>query len=593
MNTVLSPPRSTRAVPAHVARFAEAYYPFATRSAEVTGVPWLVTLGQAAVESGWGRHAPGNNFFGIKAGRTEPAGTRQLLTTTEVLSRPDVTTFPEVISVTRRPDGKYLYTVRDWFRVYPTPADAFIAHGRVLRGNARYAAAWQYTGDPYQFIGAVARAGYATEPDYADVVSGAMRLIERARRERVPPASLHETFLEHMPARFAPQQELRVQAGGAPAPAAGGYWRGVLRFGLPGNAVEPLIDGPATFAAMQRAIESARTRDHYVYLLGWWCDPWVNLTGPALACSTCSSGRATWVCRSACSIWDAPALVFPNHSRLNDAAVMALNRLPNCHAQQDDPGVRKSQHQKLLVVKGTGGLVAIGGGVDVNADRVYALPPPPGAFRSDRPRQLGWGEGSGGSGSGPAGSGAPLHDVQVRVSGPSALPLLRMFIRRWWARSGSRAIDQRAPLRGQFTQPLPPPTGRQFVRVGETFNGVLRPPNGRPSRVRSVAVQDIWVRSILGARKFIYIEEQYMISTCAAAAIRSVLPRLQHVTILIPPSEITDLPGKWRRRREFIQAITDRNPHAAKLHIYTRALPPEPACRRSGASTSTSTPRWP
>ena len=261
---------------------------------------------------------------------------------------------------------------------------------------------------------------------------------------------------------------------------------------------------------------------------------------------------------------------------------MALNRLPNCHAQQDDPGVRKSQHQKLLVVKGTGGLVAIGGGVDVNADRVYALPPPPGAFRSDRPRQLGWGEGSGGSGSGPAGSGAPLHDVQVRVSGPSALPLLRMFIRRWWARSGSRAIDQRAPLRGQFTQPLPPPTGRQFVRVGETFNGVLRPPNGRPSRVRSVAVQDIWVRSILGARKFIYIEEQYMISTCAAAAIRSVLPRLQHVTILIPPSEITDLPGKWRRRREFIQAITDRNPHAAKLHIYTRALPPEPACRRSG-----------
>jgi len=370
--------------------------------------------------------------------------------------------------------------------------------------------------------------------------------------------------------------------GGAPA-AGARYWQKVLRIGLAGNTVEPLIDGPAAFAAMQRAIQSARSRDHYVYLLGWWCDPWVNLTRSGTCLLDLFRRAGEQGVQIRVLIWDPPYLVFPNHSRLHAAAVAALNRLPNCHAQLDDAGITKSQHQKLLVVNGSDGLVALCGGVDVNADRLHTIPPPRGAYRSDRPAHLGWGGGSGGSGSGPAGGGEPLHDVHVRVRGPSALPLLRMFLRRWHARSGDRAIDRTAPLRGQFGGPVPAPVGRQFARVGETFDGVLRLPGRRPFRSRSVAVQDIWLRSILGARTFIYIEEQYLTSQCAAEAIRTVLPRLQHVTILIPSSEITDLPGKWRRRREFIERITRGHPHAGKLHVYTRVPQPAASCRRSGA----------
>jgi phosphatidylserine/phosphatidylglycerophosphate/cardiolipin synthase-like enzyme len=371
-------------------------------------------------------------------------------------------------------------------------------------------------------------------------------------------------------------------SGPAPAPAAGTrYWQRVLGIGLAGNTVEPLIDGPAAFAAIQRAIESAQTRDHYIYLLGWWCDPWVNLTRPGTCLLDLFARAGERGVQVRVLIWRAgPRLLYPNHVRLHDAAAAALNRLPNCHAQQDDAGATKSQHQKLLVVNGRDGLIALCGGVDVNADRLHSLPPPRTAYRSDRPAGLGWVGGSGGSGSGPSGSGEPLHDVHSRVSGPSALPLMRMFRRRWLARSGDRSIDQTAPLRGQFRTPVPRPTGRQFARVGETFDGVLRPPNRPPFRSRSVAVQDIWLRSILGARTFIYIEEQYLISDCAAEAIRTVLPRLQHVTILIPPSEITDLPGRWRRRRQFIEHITQRNPHAGKLHVYTRALVPAESCRR-------------
>jgi phosphatidylserine/phosphatidylglycerophosphate/cardiolipin synthase-like enzyme len=399
-----------------------------------------------------------------------------------------------------------------------------------------------------------------------------------------PVTTIDAPVLEVGPPAHAPAPR---RASPAVQPTGSRYWQSVLRFGLAGNTVQPLIDGPDSFAAIQRTIQSAESDQHFVYLLAWWCDPWVNLTGPGTSLLDLFGRAAQRGVQIRVLLWEPPQVVYPNHARLHSEAVRALNRIPNCHAQQDDAGLTKSHHQKLLIVRGRDGLVALCGGVDVNVDRIHRLPPPRGAVRADRPPTLGWIGGSGGSGSDAAGSGEPLHDVHARLSGPTAKPLLRVFLRRWWARSGDRGIDRRAPLRGRFADPVPSPTGRQFVRqfvrIGETFSGLMRPTDGgRPGRRRAVTVQDIWLRSILAARRFIYMEEQYLTSLCAAEAIRSVLPRLQHVMILIPPSEITDLPGRWRRRREFIERITRQNSHAAKLHVYTRVLRPAQSCRRTG-----------
>ena len=140
--------------------FLKVYSPFAEETQRKYGVPAKVTLAQAALESGWGKHAPGFNFFGVKAGE------KQLLRTTEYLKTPDVK-FPEVISITPE-NGKYKYIVKDYFRKYKTPGDSFDDHAQFLLVNPRYKAAFAFTNNPEQFINEIAKAGYATDSKYAE-----------------------------------------------------------------------------------------------------------------------------------------------------------------------------------------------------------------------------------------------------------------------------------------------------------------------------------------------------------------------------------------------------------------------------------------
>jgi peptidoglycan hydrolase-like protein with peptidoglycan-binding domain len=158
------------------ATFVARYGPVARSAGAATGVPPLVTLAQAALESGWGRGAAGNNFFGVKARASDSA--KQLRTTYEVLSSPNVRSFPQVISVSRRSDGLYHYTVREYFRTYSSAEQSFRQHNQLLR-SSRYSAAFRYTGDPYRFAAAIAAGGYATDPAYTSKLHAVMRMIER------------------------------------------------------------------------------------------------------------------------------------------------------------------------------------------------------------------------------------------------------------------------------------------------------------------------------------------------------------------------------------------------------------------------------
>ena len=159
--------------------FVKKYKPFALETERKTGISHLFILAQAALESGWGKSVPGNMFFGVKAGKDTPANKKQLLTTTEILSSPNLKhLFPLVISVKMLSSGKYKYTVKDWFRKYDTPEECFTDHAQFFFRNKRYAKALEVKADPYKFAEEVAKAGYATAPDYANSLKKIIKMLE-------------------------------------------------------------------------------------------------------------------------------------------------------------------------------------------------------------------------------------------------------------------------------------------------------------------------------------------------------------------------------------------------------------------------------
>lgn len=147
--------------------FAKKYYKFAKEAEVKNKIPALFILSQAALESGWGAHAPGNMMFGIKD--TDGInGNEQLITTTEYLKNGEAK-FPVIISKIFDPIKKlYKYTVKTYFRKYNTPEESFTDHGKFFIKNTRYALAFSVCKEnPYCWADEVAKAGYATGPNYA------------------------------------------------------------------------------------------------------------------------------------------------------------------------------------------------------------------------------------------------------------------------------------------------------------------------------------------------------------------------------------------------------------------------------------------
>lgn len=336
-------------------------------------------------------------------------------------------------------------------------------------------------------------------------------------------------------------------------------WRGILGpLVRAGNAVEAQVDGAETFRAFFNAIRTARSEGHYCYLLGWWLDDDEPLIPPAPGSPPPKPGspdptsiRSLFADLSQKGV-QVRAMLWDQWGRQNTAEVKRIDALPRGGAILDNETLTYgSHHQKVLIVKGDDGLIAFCGGVDINGDRI-------------RPRP------SSGSGSSSGTAGGPLHDVHCRITGPGAHDLLQTFVQRWTAHPDAPKIDAvKGPLLG-LKEPVPKPAGSAFVRIGRTLNFT------RPHKcARERTVRDIMHHAIDAARRFIYIEDQYLVSMEAAGLLAAALPRIQHLTILIPDSPITSVPQIWRRRKDFIDALRS-GPHAAKVRVAVLAPPGNP-----------------
>lgn len=371
-----------------------------------------------------------------------------------------------------------------------------------------------------------------------------------------------------------------------------------------GNAVRSLIDGRDTFAAMAADMGATSGAGDFIYLLGW-----DNFDDFRLAPAPVGTFREIYTAAAArgvevaAMLWDQPRLS-PDADRSAREVTARIAALPNGKAIEDDltngntdasrqrllaaamaairdpflapiilaliqPDLARlggSHHQKLLVIKRGETLVGYCGGIDLNPNRIRAVDP---------------------------GSGQPHHDTHCRVIGPSAHDLLSTFLARWAHHPQSRCF---APLRGTCTA-VPAPIARPSATdapngatvscaVARTFNPVRsRPASCRPGApspcppppvVREREIKPILLAAIRNARRFIYCEDQYLTDLDTADALAAALPRLSHVTILIPGNAITDMPFVAEYRRDFVERVRSRSSVAdfAKFGVFQLINPP-------------------
>lgn len=134
-----------------------------------SGIPASFMVAQAAHESAWGqreiRHADGStshNLFGIKAG-AHWKGPVAEVTTTEVV------------------DGQ-ARKVKASFRAYGSYAESFNDYARLITDNPRYRDVLAQTGSAQGFSSELQRAGYATDPQYADKLTRTINATLRLQR---------------------------------------------------------------------------------------------------------------------------------------------------------------------------------------------------------------------------------------------------------------------------------------------------------------------------------------------------------------------------------------------------------------------------
>ncbi|NML14911.1 flagellar assembly peptidoglycan hydrolase FlgJ [Azohydromonas caseinilytica] len=142
----------------------------AARAAEAsTGIPAAFMIAQAAHETGWGRRdirmadgSASNNLFGIKAGPGWKGAVAEVRTTEYVDGQPR--------SVVAR------------FRAYASREESFADYARLMKTSPRYAPVLANAGSAQGFAQGLQRAGYATDPAYADKLGRVINTTLRLQR---------------------------------------------------------------------------------------------------------------------------------------------------------------------------------------------------------------------------------------------------------------------------------------------------------------------------------------------------------------------------------------------------------------------------
>jgi phosphatidylserine/phosphatidylglycerophosphate/cardiolipin synthase-like enzyme len=250
------------------------------------------------------------------------------------------------------------------------------------------------------------------------------------------------------------------------------------------------------------------------------------------------------------------ALLFDGLGNINSDQVTRIQQLPgDSDAILDNEIVSPfaGHHQKCLVIhgedsNGTDKAIAFCGGIDINDDR------------QDSPLH---------------GAEGAFHDIHAKVEGPGVEDIHRCFVDRWNNHPDAR------PKLPESAPPFDASAGSVYVQVACTYAPKKKYPWVDPIK-GSLMPRDAFLQAIKKAKKYIYIEDQYLTpypgenpythrgsavpddTVKILNALRNILPNIDYLLILIPNH--ADLPQNRFRRQQFIEGL--RTVDKEKVHVF-------------------------
>ncbi|MDD8058623.1 MULTISPECIES: flagellar assembly peptidoglycan hydrolase FlgJ [Shewanella] len=153
--------------------FISTLYPHAEKAAKTLGTSAEVLIAQSALETGWGQKVirrndgtMSHNLFNIKADKRWQ-GEKTSVNTLE---------FEKGIPVQQKAD----------FRMYDNLEQSFSDFVSFIGQGDRYEDARKVASEPTQFIRALQKAGYATDPQYANKVINVMKSVKEGLKSVLP-----------------------------------------------------------------------------------------------------------------------------------------------------------------------------------------------------------------------------------------------------------------------------------------------------------------------------------------------------------------------------------------------------------------------
>ncbi len=266
---------------------------------------------------------------------------------------------------------------------------------------------------------------------------------------------------------------------------------------LPAARASVLIDAAPYFAAVAEAFERARRS---IIILSWDIDSRTALHGGCPEDATRRlGGLLNTLVRRHRDLhvyvldWDF-AVIYATERELLPLYRRDWRAHRRLHFRFDaEHPLGACHHQKVVVIDDA---VAFVGGLDICGHRWDTC-----AHDPDDQRRVGVG----------GKPYEPFHDVQMAVDGPAAAALGALARERWWRATGERLAAPRPD-----GDPWPPSLEPDFTDVEVA---IARTDPGGDERPAVREVEHLFVDAIRAARRWLYVENQYLTSTVVADAL--------------------------------------------------------------------------